>query len=201
MNLTSLSHKRIRRFSAVTLVGVMVTLTATACGETKVAQCNKLIEVINKGEEIDQKFEAEAQALSNFDNASNFAEFKDAASAMATAFGSIADDVDTYLEEVNAVELSDEELATQQEKYAEQGVTFSGLIRSASDLFAQVSELDSDDNGDPTPDSSQQLMDLAPGFEDFSRNVETSSQEIDTVITNINTYCGVTPEEGGSDEE
>lgn len=201
MNSTALANKRFQRFFAMALVGVMITFSATACGETKVAQCNKLIEVINKGEEIDQKFEADAESLNSFDSAEDFLEFKDAASAMATVFGAIADDVDTYLEAVNAVKLADEELATQQESYAEQGELFSGLIRGASNLFAKVSELDADDNGAPTPDSSQQLMDLANGFEEFSQNVENSSQGIDTIITKINTYCEVMPETGALNSE
>lgn len=185
----------------MTLVGGILTLSATACGETKVAQCNKLIEVINKGEEIDQKFEADAESLNRFGSNDEFSEFKDIANAMATVFGAIADDVDTYLEDVNAVKLADEKLVTQQESYAEQGKVFSGLIRGASKLFATVSELDADDNGAPTPDSSQQLMDLADGFEEFSQNVETSSQEIDTIITEINTYCEVMPETGALNSE
>ncbi|MEM8641652.1 MAG: hypothetical protein AAGG51_22965 [Cyanobacteria bacterium P01_G01_bin.54] len=201
--MTTLSRPPYQRCSAVTLMGIMVTLLVTACGESKVAQCNKLIEVINRGEEIDQKFEEETQALAGFEEIQNLAEFKEAAQGMSNAFGTIADEVDSYLEEVNAVELADEELVAYQATYAEQGQTFSGLIREASELFGKVSDLEVKPDGDPTPESAQQLMELAPSFQelDFQTSVGESSQDIDAVISDINTYCGVTPDAAGSEGE
>lgn len=188
MNTTSLFNRRFKRFSSATLVGVMVTLLATACGESKVAQCNKLIDVINKGEEIDQKFEDEAAALAGFDKAESFEDFKTAAGEMSTAFGAIAEDVTTYLKEVDVVELADEELVGYRDAYAAEGESFSGFIGNASDLFDQVSQLEE------TPEGYQQLTELAAGFNEFSTDVDASSARIDDIIDDINGYCGVTPE-------
>ncbi|MEM8641651.1 MAG: hypothetical protein AAGG51_22960 [Cyanobacteria bacterium P01_G01_bin.54] len=188
-------RKSVRYYAALTLMGLMVARPATALSEGQITQCNRLIAVINQGEAIDQRFTEETQALARFREVQNFAEFKAVAQEMSIAFSTISDEINAYLGDVNAIELADEALVAYQDAYTEQGRTFSILLRDATELFGRVSALEINTNGDPTPESAQQLMELAPRFQelDFQTNVAESRRNIDAVISDINAYCGVTP--------
>lgn len=76
-----------RQCTAINALGLVIALLATSCGEIKVAQCNKLAEVINKGEPLATDFQKEtAKSDSIFAQITNSQEAKTQATEVATTF-------------------------------------------------------------------------------------------------------------------
>ncbi|MGB0560283.1 MAG: hypothetical protein ACPGVO_00570 [Spirulinaceae cyanobacterium] len=191
--MTALSRQPYQRYAAVTLMGVMVTLLVTACGESQVAQCNKLIEVINKGQEVDQDFEED---LAGFEGIEKIEEFKVVAQKISNTFSTIEEEINSHLEDVEAIQLSDEELVAYQESYIQEVDSYASLMRETSNLFGEVDDLEVKSDGDLTPENAQKIMDLAANFEelDFEISLQASNQRFIALNSDINTYCGVNPD-------
>lgn len=91
-----LSRKYAGLFSATAIVGVLL----VGCGESKVAQCNKLIAVANKAAN-------ESKAMSQSSNPDKIGQLSQ-----------MAGKLDEYAKEIQAVEIKDEQLKGFQGRFA-----------------------------------------------------------------------------------
>lgn len=167
------------------LLGLCLGVGLSSCGESKVAQCNKLILEISKLESIDQTFYAQMENSESFEQAQSFEEFKQAAQEMSTAFSKIAEDITLYIDAIQAVKVADQELQAFQETYVEQGGHHRDLIQEASGVLSEVSQLKLDAEG------RIKLDQLATAIDQFSVEVERSSLTVAETIGTLQTYCGV----------
>jgi DNA repair ATPase RecN len=93
-----------KKYVSLALVATSLSVLAVACGESKVAQCNKFSEIANKGQSIF----AGKSAPKN-----------------ASDIGQIADQMDKLKGELDGLKFSDEKLQSFQKQYSE---LFSGLV-------------------------------------------------------------------------
>ncbi|NES25777.1 MAG: hypothetical protein F6K41_44515 [Symploca sp. SIO3E6] len=125
-----------RQYTALNALGLVIAILATSCGETKVAQCNKLVEVINKGEPLATNFQQEtAQSGTIFTKITNSQEAKEQAIQVATTFNQFAQDWKNLNQEVQTVELADETIIALQQRYLTLPTARSrGILASATFL-------------------------------------------------------------------
>jgi hypothetical protein len=84
----------VRRITFISLIAA-ISLVAASCGESKVSQCNKLITVVNKAAN-------DARSLGQSSGADKTAQLD--------KFSQLADKLDGYTNELNAIDLKDETL-------------------------------------------------------------------------------------------
>ncbi|MCA1992037.1 MAG: hypothetical protein LDL41_08310 [Coleofasciculus sp. S288] len=170
--------------SALTTVGVVITALVSGCGETKVSQCNKLIEVINKGQPLVAEFQQETiKASSSLVSTDNSSAVKQQATQSATVFNKFASDWDKYNQEIKAVELADEKIIGFQKRYGEAGDKLGQGIRDMSKVMTELSEVKT------TPQSLGTLQKVSSDLNTISQKLVSVGQESDKVVTELNSYC------------
>ena len=157
--------------------------------ESKVSQCNRLAEVVNKAQGFMPEFERSIQTFSN--NAAqveNLEDIKTAAQQYITAVDAVVSDLDGLVVELEATELSDETLLAYRDRYTVMVVGFSDALTQASDAMAIVSGVESESElPAKIEESQQQTLQAVSRIQDLS--VEESN-----IINEVNVYCGAVPE-------
>ncbi len=119
-----------------------------ACGETKEVQCNKLVEALKKGQNL-----ATPQPPKG-----------------ATDFNKMADTIDSYTNDVDAVALSDDKLKGIKTSVVGSFRDISSSLREAGKAFESK--------------DSKKLLTIAIKIKDTPKKLEASKKELET-------YCGI----------
>lgn len=197
----------------VAIAGVVAGL-ATACGSSKQAQCNNLIEEINAAgsiastfeEEVNQELAGEMQRLGE-SGSSGEPDF----AMMATDVNSAADKLDqkvgelvgSMTEGVSAVELEDETLIEYQNRHVAlaedlqtQTSNMTNSLREMSTVLVSMDEV-MQDAPNFSPEQMNQLQTQATELQTIATDIEASGSDFAAIDTNetellneINTYCG-----------
>ncbi|HEY9598252.1 MAG TPA: hypothetical protein V6D33_11340 [Cyanophyceae cyanobacterium] len=173
-----------RRTSALAAVGVVITALVSGCGETKVAQCNKLIKVINQGQPIVAEFQQESiKASSSLASTSKPSAVQQQATQSATVLNKFASDWDKHNQEIKAVELADEKLIGFQKRYFQSGEQLGQGMREMSQTMTDFSKIK------VTPGSLDKLQKISSSFTTISQKLGSVDQESSKVVTELNSYC------------
>jgi len=173
-----------RQYTALNALGLVLAVLATSCGETKVAQCNKLVEVINKGEPLATNFQQEtAQSGTIFTKITSSQEAKEQATQVATTFNQFAQDWENLNQEVQTVELADETIIALQQRYVDTGNEFVQAMQDLSQVMTDLSTVEL------TPKGLETLKKASSDFGDISQKMVTVGQKSDQVVTELNSYC------------
>jgi len=175
-----------RRFGVASAVAA-IALLATGCGESKVSQCNRLAEVVNKAQGFMPAFENNIQTFStNAAQVKSLDDIKAAADQYVTAVNEVVSDLDALAVELEDTELRDEQLITYRDRYIEMVEGFSGALTQASDAMGIVQEVEAEaDLPAKIEESQQETVEAVQLIQELS--VEES-----TIINEVNTYCGAT---------
>ena len=184
-----------RRRSWVVITGAAISLLVAGCGESKVSQCNRLAEVVNKAQGFMPGFESDIQTFStNAAQVKSLEDIKAAADQYVTAVDNVVGSLGELATELEDVQLSDEELATYRDNYIEMVAGFSNALTQASDAMSIVQDVEAEaDLPAKIEESQQQTVQAVQLIQDLS--VQESS-----IISEVNAYCGATQEEGASEE-
>ena len=179
-----------RRFGLVS-VGAAIALLISSCGESKVSQCNRLAEVVNKAQGFMPAFESDIQTFStNAAQVKSLEDIKSAADQYVEAVQKVITNLDELSVELQDTDLSDEELISYRDRYTEMVEGFSSALTQASDAMSIVQDVQAEaDLPAKIEESQQQTVQAVQLIQDLS--VQESS-----IINEVNTYCGATAEGG-----
>lgn len=172
-----------RRYSALTAVGVVMATFITGCGESKVAQCNKLADIINKGEPTLNKVANEMESLGKGKEPSNLKEVKEQAVKGVALFNKAAGEMDGLAQQIKAVKLEDEKLLGFQKHYTQ---SLGEASQSIRDMGQQMNELSKIDE---TPASLKKIAKIQSNIESLAKKGDKASNAADKVVGELNRYC------------
>lgn len=171
------------------VLGVAVTIALAGCGPSKTAQCNKLIESINKtkpvGEKIQQEETKLATAASQAQAKQDLNALKTAATQSAGAFSGIVTDLDTISKDIGSVEVKDEKLTDYKTRYTKTVSDISSGYKEA------IQDLNTIGKTQPNnPESVKALQVSAQNLQKTGSRLQSLARESSTIVNDLNTYCG-----------
>ena len=173
------------RRRGVVSASVAIALLAAGCGESKVSQCNRLAEIVDKAQGFMPAFESNIQTFStNAAQVQSLDDIKAAADQYVTAVNEVVSDLDALAVELDSTELEDEELIGYRDRYIEMVAGFSGALNQASDAMGIVQEVEAEADLPAKIEASQQETVQAVQL------IQELSVEESTIINEVNTYCG-----------
>ena len=173
------------RRRGVVSASVAIALLAAGCGESKVSQCNRLAEIVNKAQGFMPAFESNIQTFStNAAQVQSLDDIKAAADQYVTAVNEVVSDLDALAVELDGTELDDEQLIVYRDRYIEMVAGFSGALNQASDAMGIVQEVQAEADLPAKIEESQQETVQAVQL------IQELSVEESTIINEVNTYCG-----------
>jgi hypothetical protein len=181
--------------------GAVVALLIAGCGESKVSQCNRLAEVVNKAQGFMPAFEENIQTFStNAAQVKSLDDIKTAADQYVMAVDEVVSDLDALSVELQDTQLDDEQLVSYRDRYTEMVEGFSEALTQASGAMGIVQDVQSEEELPAKIEESQQATVAAV------QRIQELSVEESTIINEVNTYCGAAsegaapPAEGETDE-
>lgn len=149
----------LRRHTVMLPVSAAIALLLTNCAESRVSQCNRLIQVINQGHSL----------VTNFD---------DQNAAAATQLASSLDGINQQLE---AVELADEQLQEYQGRFVQ-------VYRDLSQAFREMAEALNVANN-AQPNQVDKLQQANAKAESAGKVAQRAAENADKLADEINNYC------------
>lgn len=159
------------------LAALGLALGLTACGEAKVAQCNRLIETLNKSQAIGQEY-AKANTSQN---------------PSAEVMENLATQMKGLAAEVGQVKLSDTQLQQYQGQFAQ---VYNDLARASERLAAaqkKVTELDRRQRSEEGPANSEAIFKESKQIEqdisDATKVTDGVAKQEQQLVQDVNAYC------------
>ncbi|MDB9527364.1 hypothetical protein PN498_15295 [Oscillatoria sp. CS-180] len=184
-------RRQVKRIAASAIVALLV----ASCGESKVSQCNRLAEVVNKAQGFMPAFESNIQTFSaNAAQVESLGDIKAAANQYVTAVDEVVSDLDALSVELEGTDLDDEQLIGYRDRYIEMVEGFSSALSQASDAMGIVQEVQAEADLPAKIEESQQQTVQAVQL------IQELSVQESTIINQVNTYCGAEGAEGAPGE-
>ncbi len=186
----------LRRFLIWGLTGVAIVFLLASCGESTVAQCNRLADVVNQTKDIIDNFEAEMQTF-NADQAGGpdrtLEDIRDAANDYTDSVDRTVADLNGVAATLDGIEVSDESLAEFKAEYAEIIAGIATAFEQASAAMGTITTVESEADLPAQVETLQ--AETSAAVEQYN---ELSIQE-STLIAQVNLYCGATGGESNGD--
>ncbi|MEP0870060.1 hypothetical protein NDA01_09635 [Trichocoleus desertorum AS-A10] len=154
--------RRLFRLAVMVLSTTAIALLATSCGESKIVQCNKLIDVINKG-----------QAL-----ASSGINGNDPA-----AMNQLATNLDGLSQEIKGVKVQDTKLQVFQANFARIYQTLAQSSREIANAVASLRQTQ------PTGTGGTQAKAMQAKAQAATQTALKAAQEESRSVSDLNGYC------------
>ena len=172
------------RFSR-SFLPVLAALALTSCGPSTVAQCNAFADVINQAQEFKDEFETEIDSFTQqAQGAESLGDIQTAAGQYIEAVDKVVGSIDGMVTSLNELELTDTELSSYRDGYADIIAGSAQELRIAGEAMQLVAGAKSE------TDLSNVLTEFQGKANDAFTNLQTLSQDEATLVTDINTYCG-----------
>lgn len=174
-----------RRSFRIVSAWVVLSVFIASCSESKVSQCNRLAEVVNKAQGFMPEFEGDIQAFStNAAQVESLDDIKQAADQYVAAVDKVVGSLSDLVNELETTELSDEPLIAFRDRYLEMVEGFSSALNQASDAMSIVRTVEAEaDLPAKIEESQQQTVQAVQLIQDLS--VQESA-----IINEVNAYCG-----------
>ncbi|MEM9118100.1 MAG: hypothetical protein AAGD09_09485 [Cyanobacteria bacterium P01_F01_bin.56] len=189
----------IRRHLGVVSASAAIALLAVGCGESKVSQCNRLAEIVNKAQGFMPAFESNIQEFSaTAAQVQSLDDIKAAADQYVEAVDGVISDLDALSVELNDTQLEDEQLISYRDRYIQMVEGFSEALTQASSAMGIVQDVATEADLPAKIEESQQQTVQAV------QQIQELSVEESTIINEVNTYCGAEgtePAPAAPDEE
>lgn len=149
-------------------VAIAVAIALVGC-ESKVAQCNKLIEVVNQGQTISQNIQG----------------------TDAATMEKLSTDLQGLSEQIQAVELEDETLVGFRDRFVKIYQDLGGAAQKVGGALASLNDIK------PNEEGVEKAKQLQTDVEEASKVGDQAAKDEDTLVKEVNNYCGGTAPEGG----
>ncbi len=177
---------KIRAVGQILVAATVIGVNLTACGPTKVAQCNALSSEINKASGLGKKFEAVGKELeAKGSKIKGIEGFHAMAKEGAEKVSVLVKELDGFTTQVKSVELKDEKLVG----YRDKAVTlYTGASKSLKDVgtvLGEFSKMEANESG------KKMLQDSTKKLEAAMKDLQKVDKEEQAVAKEFNEYCGV----------
>ena len=199
-----------RRLAMLATTAAIV-LFASACGNTKAAQCNKLIDTINESMALTKEFEQENKDFfANQDKNPTPTQAAKLVNNAADVIEALVEELKVVSTQLAGIDLKDAQLIQYRDDYSKNLTEFSGGLNDGANTFRGMGQLfTSISNVNPKEITSDKRQQIAKELSAAQNNIlsagqtsQTAGNEVDKIAKEINTYCGrETPAEGGDDGE
>ncbi|WP_017720623.1 hypothetical protein [Kamptonema formosum] len=142
-------------------VSAFVAFLVAGCGNSQVAECNKLIDPINKGHNHVTNFQASDAAAAN----------------------KLARDLEATIGELQKVELKDEKLKGFQERFTQIYQDLSQAFRTTGQALKTAS------GAPPTPAGGETVRKAKAEVQAAGKVAESAAKKADALAIEINSYC------------
>ena len=149
-------------------IAALMAIALVGC-ESKVAQCNKLIEVVNQGQEISQNIQG----------------------TDAATMEKLSTDLSGLSEQIQAVEVEDETLIGFRDRFVKIYQDLGGAASKVGGALAALNDIK------PNPEGVQKAKELQADVEEASKIGDQAAKDEDTLVKEVNTYCGGTDPDAG----
>ncbi|MBW4488083.1 MAG: hypothetical protein KME12_09860 [Trichocoleus desertorum ATA4-8-CV12] len=154
--------RRFFRFAVMVLGTTAMALLATSCGESKVVQCNKLIDVINKGQSL------ASSGINGNDPA---------------AMNQLATNLDGLSKEIKGVQVQDAKLQEFQTNFARIYQTLAQSSREIANAVASLRQTQ------PTGAGAAQAKEIQAKAQSATQIALKTAQEESRFVSDLNGYC------------
>lgn len=167
------------------LGSALAALFLVGCGQSKIAQCNELADVVNQTQGFMQDFETEIQSFSeSAAQVKDLDDIKLAASQYTSAVDKVVTNLNGLVGDLQTTSLQDDTLVEFRNSYVGVVQGFSSALDDARQAMELVVTAESEaDLPAKIEESQQQTMGAVAAIENLS---QTESQ----LINEVNTYCG-----------
>lgn len=159
--------------------------TLTACGPSKVAQCNALSSQINKASGLGKKFEAVGKEMSPQNGSiKSIEDFRRVSKQGSEKVKVLVGELDGFVTSVKAVEVKDEKLVG----YRDRAVTIysnaSKSLGEIADILGKFTKVEANEAG------KKLIQDSLQDLQKSSMALTTIDKDEKAVASEFNTYCG-----------
>ncbi len=184
-------------FRSNTLVAtVAIAVGLASCGESKVAQCNRLAEMVNQTESFMGEFETEIQSFSqDITNVESLDDIKAATGEYTAAVEKVVSNWDNLANELETTELKDETLVQFRDEYTTIIRGYSSALTEASGAIGSIVNVQSEEELPDQIEQSQTQVTTAV------ETIQQLSQQESAIIQEVNEYCGAVPPTEETTEE
>lgn len=179
-----INFQPLRSLVLVTIAGALI-----SCTPSKVSQCNKLSNTVNKIRPIAEQFQQEGK---NFEAAAKTAGakndlkgFKAAASNSANAFNQLISQLDGLVKEIQGVDLKDETLVGLQTRYVQNATAINTAFKDTSTALTTISKIEN------SPKGLKELESAGKNLSQTAGKMNTLVQEETRLVSDFNSYCEV----------
>lgn len=176
---------KIRSFVQTLTVVASVGVTLTACGPSKVDQCNTLSTEINKASGLGKKFEAVGKEMSPANGIKNIEDFHRVSKEASTKVKTLVGELDGVITNVKAAELKDEKLVGYRDRSVTAYSTASKSLKEVADILVTFTKVEANAAGQ------KQIKDSLKNLQKATTVLETVEKDEKTISSEFNTYCGV----------
>lgn len=170
----------VQTLAAVTFIGV----TLTACGPSKVDQCNTLSAQINKASGLGKKFEAVGKEMSPANGIKNIEDFHRVSKEASAKVKTIVGELDGFITNVKAAELKDEKLLGYRDRAVTTYSTASQSLTQVADILVKFTTVEANAAGQ------KQIKESLKDLQKATTVLETVDKDEKAISTEFNTYCG-----------
>jgi hypothetical protein len=150
-----------KRFSVIVALAV-VTAAVSGCGQSKVAQCNALVDAANKGQDAVAKIDFEKEATVK----------------------AAVDGLEASNKAVSEVKLSDEKLIELQKAYVKAHTDAAAKFKEFGEIGKKGAALEKDKEPDPA-----KLAAFAKDLEKMNKDSDAMAKASEKVVDDLNVYC------------
>jgi phosphoenolpyruvate-protein kinase (PTS system EI component) len=180
-----LGPKHWRRLGGIGAIALLCSGTLAACTNSKAAQCNTLSTAVNKVRPISEQVQQEGKSFTTqaTQARNDLKAYKTAAAVSANSFNAAVGQFNTVIQDIQAVNLSDETLNGLKQRYVQNATAISTALKETSAALEIISRVDSTPKG--LKDSQQAVGQLAK----VSTQMKTLTQEESRIVADFNAYC------------
>ena len=172
-------------YNAVATVSIALTSVIANSGDIKISECNKLIDSINELDPVVVEFESKNNQLSQgFKNAKDLDEIQVLAAESAREFHTFASNLDSITQEIKLINLTDKQLTSFQNRYAQTGKDLSQGIHDMAQVLTNLTQVEA------TQEGLEQLNTIESDIDTIGKKLDSVSEASDKVVDQINSYCG-----------
>lgn len=160
-------------------------VTLTACGPSKVDQCNTLSAQINKASGLGKKFEAVGKEMSPANGIKNIEDFHRVSKEASAKVKTLVGELDGFITSVKAAELKDEKLMGYRDRAVTTYSTASQSLTQVADILVQFTTVEANAAGQ------KQIKESLKDLQKATSVLETVDKDEKDISSEFNTYCGV----------
>ena len=170
----------VQTLAAAAFVG----MTLTACGPSKVTQCNTLSTEINKAAGLGKKFETVGKEMNPAGGIKNIEDFHRVSKEASAKVKTLVGELDGLIVSVKGAELKDEKLVGYRDRSVTAYSTASKSLTEVSDILVTFTKVEANEAGQ------KQIKDSLKDLQKATTAMETVDKDEKAISSEFNTYCG-----------